>query len=152
RRLAQALAAQPMSDQLERFLQGMAAAAHLLNRAIEKQSALECIVLQANILDGMLRVGLILKAQLDAGNTAIEVDLLQQGETDKKISERQIYERCRGAGVIEPHLFDTLSSVYDKRNKCMHRYLLSDIDYDYAVNLVFELDKVCDEVKAVIYR
>jgi hypothetical protein len=141
-----------MADGLERFLQGMAAAAHLFNRAVEKKSALECIVLQANMLDGMLRIGLILKNQLDTNSSVVDQDLLTQDSTDRKVSEREIYKRCRDAAVIDPKLFDTLSSVYDKRNECIHRYVLSEIDYDYATKLVFELDGLLDTVKATIWH
>src|SRR5438034_1644045 len=67
-----------MSQALDKFLQGMSAAVHLLNRAIERRSALECIVLQANLTDGCLRMALILKAQLDSRSNAIDDSLLQQ--------------------------------------------------------------------------
>lgn len=139
-----------MRDRLDKFMRGLAAAAHLLNVAVENRSALECIVLQANIIDGALRVGLILQAQLDTKNSTIDEILLYQAEADKAVSEREIYKRCLSAGVVDQKLFDALSNLYDKRNKCIHRYLLSDIDYDYAINLVFELDKVRDEVVNVI--
>jgi len=119
-----------MADDLERFLQGMAAAAHLFNRAVEKKSALECIVLQANMLDGTLRIGLILKKQLDTNSSVVDRELLTQVPTDRKISEREIYKRCRDAGVIRPALFDALSAVYERRNECIHRYVLGAIDYD----------------------
>jgi len=141
-----------MADALERFLQGMAAAAHLFNRAVEKKSALECIVLQANMLDGILRVGLILKKQLDTHSSVVDQELLAQGPADRKVSEREIYKRCRDAGVIDLKLFDALSSAYDKRNECIHRYVLSEIDYDYATRVVFELDGVLDAVKAAVWR
>jgi len=141
-----------MADDLERFLQGMAAAAHLFNRAVEKKSALECIVLQANMLDGTLRIGLILKKQLDTNSSVVDRELLTQVPTDRKISEREIYKRCRDAGVIRPALFDALSAVYERRNECIHRYVLGAIDYDYATKLVFELDKLLDAVKAVVWQ
>ena len=84
-----------MADILERFLQGVAAAAHLFNRAVENKSALECIVLQASLLDATLRVGLILKKQLDSKSSVIDEEILSQGLTDSRISEREIYKRCR---------------------------------------------------------
>ena len=133
-------------------MQGMTAAAHLMNVAVEKRSALECIVLQSNIIDGSLRIGLILKRQLVERNLAVDETLLDQTDDDKAISERSIYKRCLSAGVIDQRLFNNLSTLYNKRNKCIHRYLLSDIDYDFATHLVFELDSVLDEVGTVINR
>lgn len=141
-----------MSDVLEKFLQGLAAAAHLFNNAAEKHSALECVVLQANMLDATLRAGLILKWQLDNQSAAIDFSLLQQGQSDKKVSEREIYSRCRNAAVIDTKLYDELSVAYNKRNECIHRYILSKIDYDYATCLVFELDALLDKVRAAIWE
>jgi uncharacterized protein YutE (UPF0331/DUF86 family) len=139
-----------MSQALDKFLQGMSAAVHLLNHAIERRSALECIVLQANLTDGCLRMALILKAQLDSRSNVIDDSLLQQQDSDPKVPERTIYKRCLQAGVIDQSLFDALSTAYGKRNKCIHRYLLSEIDYDYATELVFELDGIFDRVNAIV--
>ena len=141
-----------MSDPLKKLLQGMVAAMHLLNKAIDKRSALECIVLQSNIIDGALRVGLILKAQLDSGTNEIDDSLLKQAETDPKMPERAIFQRCLANGVIDTTLFDTLTALYEKRNRCIHRYLLTDIDYDYATSLVFDLDAALKAVNDAIYR
>jgi len=139
-----------MSEVLDKFMQGMSAAVLLLNRAIERQSALECIVLQANLIDGSLRIGLILKTQLDSRSSAIDDSLLQQRDSDPKIPEKEIYKRCLQVGIVDKSLFDELSAAYNKRNKCIHRYLLSDIDYDYATELVFELAAIRDRVDAVV--
>ena len=87
-------------------------------------------------------MALILKAQLDSRSNAIDNSLLQQQDSDPKMPEKAIYNRCLEEAVIDKALFDELSAAYNKRNKCIHRYLLSDIDYDYATELVFELDGV----------
>jgi hypothetical protein len=139
-----------MADHLERFLKGLSAAVFLLNKAIEKQSALECIVLQANIIDGMLKIGLILKSQLQKGSADYDDTLLKQDDDDKATSERSIYKRCFISKVIGEELFKSLEEVYQKRNRCIHRYLLCEIDYDYATRLVFALDAVMDGVKETI--
>src|SRR3989442_1570584 len=101
-----------MSQVLEKFQQGMAAAVHLLNKAIERRSALECIVLQANLIDGVLRLALILKAQLDSLSNAVDDSLLRQRDSDSKVTEKMIYARCLQAGVIDQSLFDALSAAY----------------------------------------
>ncbi len=131
-------------------MQGMAAAQLLLNKAIEKRSALECIVLQANLIDGALRIGLILKAQLNAGDSRIDDTLLAQADNDSRISERMVYKRCLENGVIDQTLFQRLTSAYDQRNKCIHRYVLSEIDYDFATRLVFELSDLLDQTSRAV--
>jgi hypothetical protein len=138
------------SDQLGKFLQGLSAAIFLLNKATEKQSALECIVLQANIIDGMLRIGLILKEQILQKNAIINESLLKQEEEDKRLSERFIYKKCLVSGVIDQELFGELENAYLRRNKCIHRYLLCEINYDYATKLVFDLDSILEKTKLII--
>jgi hypothetical protein len=139
-----------MADALEKFMQGMLAAVMLLNKAIEKQSAMECIVLMANLIDGSLRIGLILREQMNSKSNTIDESLLTQRDTDRPLSERAVYTMCLDAGVIDQSIYQQLSDAYDKRNKCIHRYLLSDINYDYATMLVFELDNILEKVKAAI--
>jgi hypothetical protein len=139
------------SDQLARFMQGMAAATFLLDTAIEKRSALECIVLLSNLIDGALRVGLILRRQLDNATNEIDVTLLAQTDGDRAMSERSIYKACLEGRLIDASLFEALTQAYDKRNKCIHRYLLSEIDYDYATSLVFELDSLLRRIRGVIW-
>ncbi|MDA1088286.1 MAG: hypothetical protein O2901_14890 [Verrucomicrobia bacterium] len=139
-----------MISALEKLLQAVTAAAMLLNKAYEKRAALECIVLQANLIDGVLRVGLILKQQLDTGSCAIDDLLLMQSDDDRAISERDIYRRALVAAVIDQPLFDDLSSAYGVRNRCIHRYLLSTTTYDDAIELVYRLDKLLRRVNAAV--
>src|SRR5437899_11295431 len=119
-----------MPTAIQKFLQGMAAAIHLRNRAVERRSALECIVLQGNLIDGCLRIGLVLKAQLDSRTNAIDDSLLRQEDSDAKLTERELYTRCLKADVIERALFEDLSAAYYKRNNCIHSYLRRGLDYD----------------------
>lgn len=134
-------------DPLGKLLQGVAAAAQLLNTATEKRSALEAIVLQSNLIDGTLRVGLVLKFQLDSGTGTIKESFLIPKDSE---TEKSIYQRCLDKKIIDQSLFKKLSQAHDKWNQCIHRYLLSDIDYDYASNLVFELDELLSSVRAAI--
>ena len=134
-------------DSLGKLLQGMAAAAQLLNTATEKRSAFEAIVLQSNLIDGTLRVGLVLKFQLDSGTGTIKETFLIPKDSE---TEKSIYQRCLDKKIIDQSLFKKLSQAHDKWNQCIHRFLLSDVDYDYASHLVFELDELLNSVKAVV--
>lgn len=140
------------TDALEKLLQGLTSAMFLLKKALENRFALECLVLQLNIIDGALRVGLILKAQLDLRTQVIDESLLRQNETGPKISEIDIYQRCRDAKVIDQALFFKLTQAYKKANQCIHSYVLTDVTYDYASRLVFEVDELMDSVKSAIGR
>ena len=136
----------------EKFMQGFAAAVHLLNTAKEKRSALECIVLQANLIDGLLRTGLILRRQLKNGSSLIDELLIKQEDGERMISERKIFELAFNEGVVTEAIFDELSAAYKSRNKAIHRYLLCRITYDDAVQLVYILDDLMDRIKDCVHQ
>lgn len=92
-----------MSDSLKKLLQGMVAATHLLDKAYEKQSALESIVLQTNLIDGALRLGLILKAQLDSGTQTIDESLLIQNKTNTRIADHCDHIEIDKSGMDDGH-------------------------------------------------
>jgi hypothetical protein len=141
-----------MPPSFPKFLQGFAATVYLLNVAIEKRAALECIVLQANLIDGLLRAGLVLQDQLRKSSSAVDERLIKQEDGDPMISERDIYKRALKEDVVDKPLFDDLSSAYAKRNKAIHRYLLCGVTYDDAKDLVFLLDDLRDRVRDRVFR
>ena len=139
-----------MSERLKIFLNGMSSAYEKLSRGWETQSAIECVVLSAAIVDGLLRMGLILKHQLDTQSTDIDESLLHQRDGDNHTSERTIFNRCRDKDIISEKLYVKLCDVYDRRNKCVHRYLISDINYRYATQLVFDYANLIDEIRDAV--
>ena len=141
-----------MNKALTNLLDGMAASVLLLNKAIKKQAALECIVIYANLIDGALRVGLILKDQLESASSRIDESLLRQTDDDPIISERRIYKMALERGVITSIVYDKLSDAYDLRNKCIHRYLLCSITYDDVTGLVFQMAELKQEVRDAVFR
>jgi len=137
-------------DRLTIFLNGVASACEKLTRGWETQSAFECVVLSATIVDGLLRTGLILKHQLDTESTDYDESLLHQRDCDRHTSERNVFNRCYDEGIISEALHAKLSNVYHRRNKCVHRYLVSDINYKYVARLVFEYYNLIQEVRAAV--
>ena len=141
-----------MPDVLEVFLSGMAAACVKHNEAVEKRSAIECIILGAAIIDGQLRMALILTEQLQTNSRSIREELLCQTDDDRGVSERTIFRRCRDVGIIDEPLFQRLGAAYDKRNKIIHRYLLSEANYAFATKLVFEYADLIEAVKQIVHK
>lgn len=141
-----------MPDVLEQFLSGMAAACVKFNEAVEKRSAIECIILGAAIIDGQLRMALILREPLQSNSRSIQEELLYEADDERGVSERSIFRRFRDAGIVDEPLFQRLGAAYDKRNKIIHRYLLSDANYAFATVLVFEYADVIETVKQVVHR
>ena len=139
-------------ESLSRFLEGMAAAQERLNRGYESQSALECIVLSAAIVDGLLRMGLIMKRQLNYHSSEIDESLLRQGDGDKKITERWVIDEAETLRVIPGDMARLLRSLYETRNKCIHRYIISEVNYAFATRLVFDYATAIEQVRLEIKK
>jgi hypothetical protein len=111
------------------FLSGIGAAHNLLVDIIELNIAFtEQVCLSATLIDGILRLSLVMKQQLDTGKEIVEPKLLFQGKRQKKfISEREIYGKARQSKIITKAIERKLNQLYNKRNIIIHRYLISDI-------------------------
>lgn len=111
----------------ESYLNGLEASLQLMQKASDKGSFIEFIVLCASIIDAILRMAIMLKTQTNLENSEIMNELLYQGDDDKTISERKIYSRAKELEIIDDNLFNTLNSLYNDRNKVVHRYIISEI-------------------------
>src|SRR5437870_733748 len=103
-------------SKLGHFMEGFVAATQLLQRARENGFLVEFVCLAASVIDGALRIALILQHQLQTGSAAILDDLLYQSDEDRIIPERVIYKRALEHGVIDQTLFDQPENLYAKRN------------------------------------
>lgn len=135
---------------LQQFIEAVAAATRHLNRAYETRSALECIVLSAVLIDAQLRIGIIMKDQLANETDDFDEALLHQRDGDKKRSEREIIKMAFERGLINETGFQKLSVLYDQRNKCIHRYVISDINYNYVTDLVFQYGEAMDKIREAV--
>jgi uncharacterized protein YutE (UPF0331/DUF86 family) len=121
-----------------RFMVSLLASVDLTNKAQEKGSSIELVILYANRIDALLRLALILQKQLQDSTNNIDIELIFQGEEDKPISERAIYKRALDGGVIEEPLFERLTNLYESRNKVVHRYIISDLKTNDIIKLVVD--------------
>lgn len=140
------------SDQFTRFMKGLAATAELHARAGQLGCFVESVCLCASMIDGALRMGLILKHQLDTRSTDLLPELLYQGETDSLISEREIYRRALQSGVIDQNTFDELNLLYDDRNRVIHRYIISEITTTQVLDIAIRYDKLKNRVSEHIWK
>jgi hypothetical protein len=115
------------SEKFARFMGGFAAAAQLCKRAQDRSHHMEYIILAASLVDGLLRMGLLLQHQIETSSVELLEELLYQATDDKIIPEREIYRRAFGAGVVDQALFDELNDLYNWRNRVVHRYIISEI-------------------------
>jgi len=74
------------TDKLENFMNGFVAAVQLSHRAGKNGFFIEYILLIASIIDGMLRISLMLQYQLETKSNKVLDALLCQSNEDKIIS------------------------------------------------------------------
>src|SRR5437899_2450542 len=96
------------------FMDGFVGAVELLQRAAQNGFFIEYICLAASVIDGALRMGLILQQQLRTRSSALLEELLLQTDTDPILSEREIYRRAAREGVIDIELSRKLEDLYSK--------------------------------------
>jgi hypothetical protein len=128
--------------QFQEFMAGFAAARELHGRAGTAGSFVECVCLGASLTDAMLRIGVVLQHQLDNRTREIPLDLIFQGPKDKAISERDIYRRAHAASVIDGATFTRLQSLYDERNRVIHRYIISRITTAEVLNIAIGYEQI----------
>lgn len=131
----------------ERFLDGFAAACQLRARAGSDGFAIEVLCLGFSIIDGLLRVALILQHQIDTKSSEFIEELLYQGDNDKIIYERAIFKRALDKEIIDDDIFKKLSKLYDDRNKVVHRYIISDITTNQVVDIAIEVEDIISVIK-----
>jgi len=132
-------------------MNGFTAAAQLANRAAENGYTIEFIILAASVIDGALRIGLVLEHQLSTKSTSIPNELVYQSAKDKAISEREIYRRSLARSVIDKELFDELQELYYERNRVVHRYIISEITTEHVFNIARRYENVIEKVNNAVW-
>jgi uncharacterized protein YutE (UPF0331/DUF86 family) len=139
-------------EKLHNFMKSFAAAVELNSRAAKQGCFVECVVLSAAVIDATLRMGLILKHQLDTSSNSLLDYLLHQEEADKGISERHIYKESLSNQIIDQATFDKLNNLYNRRNRVIHRYCISLITTKDVLDIASEYDELKHEVSAFVEK
>ena len=132
------------------YMASIATIIELKNNAIKKDSYIEYVVFSANHIDALLRLSIILINQITNKNEDIDLRLLFQSETDKKIMERTIYKKCLDNKIINHDLFNELERLYEERNKVIHRFIITDIRTEDIYKLAFEYQNLFDKIDSLI--
>jgi len=109
----------------DNFIFSLASSYDLREKAFESKSYIEIIAIISNQIDAFLRISIVLKKQLNKKTKEIEVRYLFQEEEERGITERKIYKEAFSLGIINEELFEKLNSLYDIRNRIIHRYIIS---------------------------
>lgn len=143
------------SHRFELFLQGMGATSMLLGKAVGNKAFFEATCLFGNLIDSLLRIGIVMKRQIINNNDVIEREWIYQGLNDKKKSEKDIYKTALTMGIITDELYKELYDLYDDRNRVIHRFIISEItlaeveqiSYDYYF-LMQDIKIIVDDIEA----
>lgn len=139
-------------DKLGNFLRGVAASNEILQNAWKNGAFIECVCLESNQIDALLRIGLILKEQLKNENSEVNEKYLFQGESDSPISEKQIFQLAKEKGIIDEEIRVKLYSLYSRRNKVIHRYIISEITTRQVSEIALEYSKQKEGINAIIEK
>lgn len=92
---------------------GFGALRKLIYKANKGGALIEGIVTYAALVDGFLRIGLILKRQLINKNEDIDLALISQTSSTQYLSERKVFKLALTESVIEPSLFSVQMTQRD---------------------------------------
>ncbi len=138
-------------DPLRNFLRTFLATYGLLSRAKDAESFLEGLVLYASTIDAHLRYGIILSRQLREKTADYDRNLVfQHGKT--YLSERKIHQLALDEKFISKRQFAELSIIYEFRNKAVHRYFISDLEYKELPRYLDRFEKIRDSVAEKIVK
>jgi len=138
-------------EKFTEFMNGFAAANLLMNRAGNNGCFVEYVCLATSVIDALLRTGLILQHQLDTASTEIPSELIFQGDSDKTIDEQAIYTKALDKKILTQIEYDKVKNLYKRRNKVVHRYIISEITTDQVLQIANEYQQLIDEISAIIY-
>ncbi|TCD16973.1 hypothetical protein EZ456_23785 [Pedobacter psychrodurus] len=128
-------------NKYDNFISSLIGSHDLLNKAYKSNSYIELVAILSNQIDAYLRLTIILHEQLINKTDDIEIKYLFQGENEKGIMERKIYEKAFEISIINEEIFKELNNLYNLRNRVIHRYIISflktrdiaKIAYDYTL-------------------
>lgn len=135
----------------ETFIQGVGAAALILEKAIESKAFTEATCILANQIDALLRIGIILKLQINNNSSGIDIEWIYQGLNDKVKSEKDIYKKCLGLDIIDKTIFDELYKLYNDRNRVVHRFIISEITIYEVEQIAYRYYLMLQSIKKIIY-
>ena len=140
-------------NKYDNFIGSLMSSYDLRERALEAKSYIEIIAIVSNQIDAFLRISIVLKKQIEQKTNNIEVKYLFQEDSERGISERSIYLEAKLLHIISEEIFNELNSLYDMRNRVIHRYIISYIKTqdiaETAVNYLLLSEKIREILKSV---
>lgn len=137
-------------DKYDRFAGALAASYDLLNAAIESESNIETIAICANQIDAFLRLSIVLAKQLENKTDEILIKYLYQADSEKGIMERKIFDESLKCGVIDQNIYKELNSLYELRNRVIHRFIISNIKTRDLIDIVIRYLEISEVIRLIL--
>lgn len=134
------------------FLRAFGACRLLLQKAHEEGSLVEGVVLYAALLDGQLRISIILRDQIDRKTEEIDEALVTQKNERSFFTERAIYQLAFAREIINQDILNELNDLYDKRNAIVHRFFLTPIQYADLPPILLRFETLFQKLYAIAYE
>ena len=138
-------------EKFQNFLRAFGAARLLLQRAHERGSLIEGLVLYAALADGFCRICLVLQEQLEKKTGDINQKCIYQHGNEQNFNERKIYNLALEKKIISKNLFKELNTLYDIRNKVIHRFFISEVEYTHLEIVCTRYEKVYEQLHKITY-
>lgn len=137
-------------DRYDKFMASLAASFDLKYKAVKSESYLEFSLITANQIDAYLRLCIVMYQQLEDQTNELNSKLIYQGESDKPIMEREIYNKAESLGIIDKSLFHELEDLYKERNKMVHRYIISDFKTRDLLQIAYRYELANEKVRLLL--
>ncbi|MFY7727941.1 MAG: hypothetical protein ACOVRN_00340 [Flavobacterium sp.] len=137
-------------ERFNKFMISLGASIDLKNRAYANNSPIELVILLANQIDALLRLVLILHKQLKLSTEDIDISLIFQSETDKPIMEKKVYDMALKEAIISSNLHNELYSLYNQRNKVVHRYIITDLLTRDVMKLAIDYGLMEEKIGSIV--
>lgn len=134
------------------FIQGVGATTLILSKAVENKAFFEATCILGNQIDALLRIAIVLKLQIVNSDMKIEREWIHQGLTDRKKSEKDVYKKALELGVIGQDKLDELYTLYDDRNRVIHRFIISDITLAEVEEIAYAYYQMQNSINEIVYN
>ncbi len=138
-------------EKFQNFLRAFGATRLLLQRAHKHGFLIEGLVLYAALTDGFCRICLVLKEQLEKKNGDINQKYIYQHDDEPNFNERKIYNLAFEKKIIDRNLFKELNTLYDIRNKVIHRFFISEVEYTHLEVVCARYEKIYEQLHKITY-
>lgn len=139
-------------DKFDRFTGALAASHDLLSSAIESESYIEIIAISANQIDAYLRLSIVIVKQLNDQTDDIDIRYLFQADNERGMMERKVFDHSLKYGVSNQELYDEMGSLYQLRNRVIHRYIISNIKTRDLVDIASRYLNAVEKVRLILRK